>query len=145
MSQALVQAKKAAQKGEVPIGAVAVLGGKKIAQAHNLSITRKDPTAHAEIVALRRAAARLSNYRLGGIILYVTVEPCAMCAGAFVWARIAKVVYGARDPKAGALGSALDVRRAQLNHRFLVKRGVLEDECRQVLQDFFRKRRSLKR
>ena len=128
MRLALAEAKKAAKIGEVPIGAVAVLNGKKIASAHNAPISRKDPTAHAEILCLRHASKRLGNYRLNGIILYVTKEPCAMCKGALVWARVAKVVWGCPDIKA-------------TNHKFLVKRGVLKEHCGRLLQKFFRARR----
>ena len=142
MRQALTQAEKSAKKGEVPIGAVAVLQGRRVASGHNLSITRRDPSAHAEIVCLRRAAVRLKNYRLSDIILYVTVEPCLMCAGAMIWARIGKVVFGCRDAKAGACGSVVDLAKIRaFNHRFEVQGGVLEQESRDLMRKFFKKRR----
>ncbi len=141
MARALQEAGKARRADEVPIGAVLVSGGKLIATGWNQSISKLDPSAHAEIVAIRRAGKRLRNYRLGATMLYVTVEPCAMCAGAMVWARIRKVVFGCRDPKAGALGSALDLQKAKLNHRFEVTGGVLEKECRSILQEFFASKR----
>lgn len=142
MQLALKEAKKADKKGEVPVGAVAVYKGKKIASAHNLSISCSDPTAHAEILCLRKAAKQLKNYRLAGIILYVTVEPCAMCAGAMVWARIKKLVFGCKDKKAGACGSVLNLsNHKKFNHRFEVTGGILEEDCRQLLQTFFEKRR----
>jgi tRNA(adenine34) deaminase len=142
MRQALAQARAAARKGEVPVGAVLVRNGVRVAAAHNRPIAAQDPSAHAEILALRRAARRLKNYRLDGTILYVTLEPCAMCAGALVWARIAKVVYGCSDLKAGACGTILDLSQVRaFNHRFEVSGGVLAEESRRLLQDFFRKRR----
>jgi len=144
MRLALREAARAARAGEVPVGAVLVdSAGEVIARGHNRPVTGHDPTAHAEIVALRRAARRLGNYRLTGTTLYVTVEPCAMCAGAIVHARVARVVYGAPDPKGGAartLYRILDDPR--LNHRAEVVGGVLEAESRELLQRFFRERRS---
>ncbi len=128
MSVALKEAQKAESKGEVPIGAVAVLNGKKIASAHNASISKKDPTAHAEILCLRRASKRLGMYRLNGIILYVTKEPCAMCKGALVWARVERLVYGCPDVKAP-------------NHKFKTTRGVLRELSVQILQNFFKSKR----
>lgn len=128
--------------GEIPIGAVLVFDGKKIASGHNLSVSKNDSTAHAEIVCLRKAAKRLKNYRLADTILYVTVEPCAMCAGAMIWARVKKVVYGCCDPKAGACGSVIDLSKIKkFNHHFEIVGSVLENECRKILQDFFKKRR----
>ena len=142
MARALALARKSAEAGEVPIGAVAVLDGKKVASAYNLSIRSNDPTAHAEIVCLRKAARSLRNYRLADIILYVTKEPCAMCAGALVWARVKRVVFGCRDSKAGALGSVMDLSKAKgMNHRFETAGGVLEKECRAVLRRFFQDKR----
>ena len=142
MKKALAQAKRAGKKGEVPVGAVAVLNNRIVAYGHNQSITKSDPTAHAEVVALRRAAKRLRNYRLPGIIIYVTVEPCAMCAGAMVWARVGAVVYGTRDPNQGACGSLLDLSvQPGLNHHYAVRGGVWEEECRTLLQRFFREKR----
>ncbi|OGR83978.1 MAG: hypothetical protein A2901_02475 [Elusimicrobia bacterium RIFCSPLOWO2_01_FULL_54_10] len=128
MRAALGEARKAAKAGEVPIGAVAVLNGKKIASAYNSPIAKKDPTAHAEILALRRASKKLGNYRLNGIILYVTKEPCAMCKGALLHARVARLVYGCPDVKGP-------------NHRFKVTRNILKEEAKDVLQRFFKARR----
>jgi tRNA(adenine34) deaminase len=143
MRLALREAARAARAGEVPVGAVLVdAAGGVIARAHNRPVAASDPTAHAEVVALRRAGRRLGNYRLPGTTLYVTVEPCAMCAGALVQARVARVVYGAPDPKGGAartLYRILDDPR--LNHRAEVISGVLEAECQEQLRTFFRMRR----
>ena len=142
MSQALAQARAGARRGEVPVGAVVVRDGRRLAVSHNRPISSHDPSAHAEILCLRRAARRLKNYRLDGTILYVTLEPCAMCAGAMVWARVTRVVYGCRDPKAGACGSVVNLSKVRaFNHRFEVSGGILEKECQEVLQEFFRKRR----
>ncbi len=142
MRQALGQARLAAAAGEVPVGCVIVCGGELVGTGFNRPISRHDPTAHAEIEALRAAGQALGNYRLGGCTLYVTLEPCAMCAGAMVHARIARLVYGATDPKAGAAGSVFDLARsATLNHRMEVSSGVLASDCRDLLQDFFRGRR----
>jgi tRNA(Arg) A34 adenosine deaminase TadA len=143
MRSALGEARKAAREGEVPVGAVVVHEGQILARAHNRPIRLSDPAAHAEILALRRAARKLGNYRLGGCSLYVTIEPCAMCAGAAVHARVKRVVFGAPDTKAGAVGSALEVlRHPKLNHRVEVSGGVLDGECADVLRAFFRRRRS---
>lgn len=143
MLQALVQARRAGRLDEVPVGAVIVKDGRVIARGHNLTRTKHDPTAHAEIVALRRASAKLKNERLIGAELYVTLEPCAMCAGAIVQARLAAVHYGTRDPKAGACGSALKVLpHLKLNHRPAVSGGVLAAESAQILVDFFRRKRA---
>ena len=143
MRLALREAARGARAGEVPIGALLVAAdGEVISRAYNRPVGGCDPTAHAEIVALRRAARRLGNYRLPGTTLYATLEPCAMCAGALVLARVACVVFGATDPKGGAartLYRILDDPR--LNHQAEVVGGVLEDECREMLQEFFRKRR----
>lgn len=142
MTQALDQARRGAEEGEVPVGAVVVVQGRLLAAAHNQPITRCDPSAHAEILALRRAAAQLGNYRLTDATLYVTLEPCLMCAGAILQARLPRLVYGASDPKAGAVHSlyaCLDDRR--LNHRLEVQGGLLADESAQVLRDFFAARR----
>ena len=142
MRQALREARRALQEQEVPVGAVIVHDGRVLARAHNRPIHLKDPTAHAEILALRRAAKKLGNYRLPGCDLYVTIEPCAMCAGAIVQARLGRVVFGATDPKAGAGGSALRVlNHPKLNHQVAVAKGVLGEECAQILRDFFRRRR----
>ena len=140
--EAINEAKKALKKGEVPVGAVVVLNDKIIARGHNESITSNDPTAHAEIVALRKSAKILKNYRLKGAKIYVTIEPCPMCAGAMLWARVSGIVYGAKDKKAGACGSALNiVNGRKFNHKIRVIGGVLEKECREIMQKFFKKRR----
>jgi tRNA(adenine34) deaminase len=141
MRAALDQAKAAAAAGEVPIGAVVVHDGLVIATGFNQPISAVDPTAHAEVVALRRAAAVVANYRLTGATLYVTVEPCLMCVGAIVHARVSTVVYGAEDPKGGAIVSVLRVALLPLNHRFEVVPGVLAEDARTLLVDFFRARR----
>jgi tRNA(adenine34) deaminase len=142
MRQALELARRAADAGEVPVGAVVVLDGVVIGRGHNAPIGAHDPTAHAEIVAIRDAARAVSNYRLTGATLVVTVEPCLMCVGAMVHARIGTVVFGAPEPKAGALGSTIAAHElASLNHRLTAVGGVLEDECRAVMQAFFRARR----
>lgn len=145
MREALVQAARADAHGDIPVGAVVVHQGAVIGGAHNERELRDDPTAHAEMLALREAAAALGSWRVLDSTLYVTLEPCAMCAGAIVLARVPRVVYGAPDPKAGAAGSALDVlgvrERGPLNHRPLVVGGVLADECGELLRAFFRVRR----
>ena len=142
MGLALVEAGKASDCGETPIGAVLIVGGEVIAAAHNMRETGPDPTAHAEVMVLRKAAARLRRWRLHDAILYVTLEPCLMCAGAMVLARIDRLVYGCRDPKAGALGSVYDVvRDGRLNHVYRITPGVLEAECRSLLSGFFEKLR----
>jgi tRNA(adenine34) deaminase len=142
MALALDQAREAAAAGEVPVGAVIVREGEVIATGRNSPVTDSDPTSHAEIVALRAAARAIGNYRLDGCTLYVTLEPCAMCVGAMLHARMARVVYGARDPKTGAAGSVVDLfAQRQLNHRTTVEGGVLQDECGALLADFFKERR----
>jgi tRNA(adenine34) deaminase len=142
MELALAAASDAGEIGEVPIGAVVVLGGEILARAYNAPIALSDPTAHAEILALREAARRVQNYRLPGSTLYVTVEPCVMCVGAIVQARVARVVFGCSDPKAGALGSVYDLAACrQTNHRFHVTRGICAEEARRLLQEFFQLRR----
>jgi tRNA(Arg) A34 adenosine deaminase TadA len=146
MRAAIAEAHRARDAGEVPIGAVVAVdgatGGEIVGRGYNQPISASDPTAHAEIVAMRDAAARAGNYRLTGAILCVTIEPCLMCVGAMVHARIGTIVYGAAEPKSGALGST--VRGGDLpglNHRFQIVAGVLEDECRDLIQAFFRDRR----
>jgi tRNA(adenine34) deaminase len=142
MGFALEQARLAYEAGEVPIGAVVAIGDDVIAGAFNQPIGAVDPTAHAEVLALRDAARAVGNYRLTDAVLYVTLEPCLMCVGALVHARVREVVYGATEPKTGALVStvrALDI--TSLNHRFVVTGGVREDECRDLIQAFFRERR----
>ena len=142
MTLALAQAREAAAAGEVPVGAVVVKDGKLIAMGRNAPIAGHDPTAHAEVVALREAARVLGNYRLDGCTLYVTLEPCAMCSGAMLHARLDRVVFGATDPRTGAAGSVLNLfAQAQLNHQTQVQGGVLADDCAQVLKDFFQPRR----
>ncbi|MBO8142377.1 MAG: nucleoside deaminase [Firmicutes bacterium] len=139
MRAALEEARAAAALGEIPIGAVVVKDGQVLARGHNLRETERDPTAHAEVVAIRRAASSIGAWRLTGTTLYVTIEPCPMCAGALVLARIERLVYGAADPKAGACGTLYNlVQDPRLNHRLAVSGGVLEDECRDVLRGFFR-------
>jgi tRNA(adenine34) deaminase len=143
MGLAIEQARTAQRNGDVPIGAVIARGGEPLAAAGNERELRRDPTAHAEILAIRAAAEALDGWRLPGTTLYVTLEPCAMCAGAIVLARIPAVVYGAPDPKAGAAGSVLDVlAEPALNHRPAVTGGVLEGECAALLTEFFSARRS---
>lgn len=142
MRAALREAGRAASESEVPVGAVVVCGGRLIARAHNRPIHLNDPCAHAEILALRRAARKLGNYRLAGCTLYVTIEPCIMCAGAIVQARIDRLVFGATETKAGACGSALRVlNHAKLNHKVEVVRGVLAEESALAMREFFLKRR----
>jgi tRNA(adenine34) deaminase len=142
MRYALTLARQAAMEGEVPVGAVLTLDEKVIGEGWNHPISTQDPTAHAEIIALRNAARRLANYRLPGTTLYVTLEPCAMCAAAMMHARIDRLVYGAYDPKGGAAGSAFNlVNCAQFNHRIRCDGGVLSTECGKLLRDFFHARR----
>jgi len=143
MNEALVEAAKAAEAGEVPVGAIVVLDGAIVGRGFNQPIGAHDPTAHAEIVALRDAAARVGNYRLTGTSLYVTVEPCLMCVGAMIHARVKTLVYGAAEPKSGAIVSAFAAHELPaLNHRLTeVVSGVLEGECRDVIQQFFKARR----
>lgn len=142
MRLALDEASKALEAAEVPVGAVVVLDGVVIGAGFNQPISATDPTAHAEIVALRAAAARVRNYRLAGATMYVTVEPCLMCVGAMVHARIGTVVFGATEPKAGALVSMTRAHELpNLNHQLRVEGGVLESACRELLQEFFRARR----
>jgi tRNA(adenine34) deaminase len=143
MRLALDQARRAEAAGEVPIGAVVVLDGQVVGRGFNRPISEVDPTAHAEIVALREAARAVGNYRLVGADVYVTLEPCLMCVGALVLARVRSVVFGAREPKTGALVSTTQpLEIPTLNHRFEVVEGVLEEECRGIVQAFFRSRRS---
>ena len=146
MRSALDEARRALDLGEVPIGAVIVIDDAIVGRACNQPIAAVDPTAHAEVLALRAAAAKVGNYRLTDAVLYVTIEPCLMCVGALVHARVREVVFGAAEPKTGALMSA--VRGAELpglNHRFAVTGGVLEEDCRALMQEFFRERRSATR
>ena len=143
MRAALEQALEAGRRGEVPVGAVVVVDGEIVGAGFNQPIGAHDPTAHAEIVAMREAAKQLGNYRLRGATLYVTIEPCQMCVGAMVHARVARVVYGTREPKAGAIESAMRAHEhPALNHRLTATGGVLEEECRAVIQEFFREKRT---
>ena len=142
MRVALVEAEQAAAAGEVPVGAVVVADGEVIATGHNRSICDSDPSGHAEIVALRAAAESLGNYRVANATLYITLEPCVMCVGAIVQARVSRVVFGAYDAKAGALGSAADLSDSKaLNHRFEINGGLLADECSALLKAFFQAHR----
>ena len=142
MRRALEEAQKAAEKGEVPVGAVVVRGEEVLAVAHNERETTQDPTAHAELLALRRAAACTKSWRLTGCILYATLEPCPMCAGALHAARVSRLVYAAPDPKAGAVGTLYDLPAdSRLNHTYPYTRGILQSEAAALLQTFFEKRR----
>src|ERR687897_937589 len=142
MREAIRAAREAAAAGEVPIGACIVVDGALLAVAGNRTRTDCDPTAHAEVVALREAAGKLGNYRLTGVDVYSTIEPCAMCAGALIQARVRRLIYGAPDERAGAVNSRFRICDTDfLNHRIEITAGVLEDECRAVMQDFFRARR----
>ncbi len=142
MREALRAAQRALEGGEVPIGAVVIYEGKIVGRGFNRNLADSDPTAHAEIVALREAGTTLGNHRLGGCDLFVTIEPCAMCAGAIVHARIRRLVYGADDPKAGAVRSAMRVlNHPALNHRVEIRSGILAGKCAELLQEFFRARR----
>ncbi|MGZ5555706.1 MAG: tRNA adenosine(34) deaminase TadA [Candidatus Aminicenantales bacterium] len=142
MKAALAEAVKAAARGEVPVGAVIARDGRVVARGSNRPIGSADPTAHAEIVALRKAAKKSGNYRLADCDLYVTVEPCAMCLGAVVQARIRRLVFGAADPKSGAVSSVMEFPFARLNHRPEILGGVLAAECASILRGFFRTRRN---
>ena len=141
MRLALAQARRAFAQDEVPVGAVVVHEGVVVGAGFNQPVASGDPTAHAEVVALRAAARARGNYRLPDTTLYVTVEPCLMCVGAMVNARVASLVYGADEPKFGAVRSLLDLSALTLNHRFEVTSGLLEDECRSLMQEFFKSRR----
>ena len=142
MEQALEQAQLAALAGEVPVGAVIVRNGEVISKAFDQPITNHDPSAHAEMLALRYAALSAENYRLPATTLYVTLEPCIMCAGAMLHARVDRIVYGAADPKTGAAGSVLDVFSSkQINHQTVIEGGLMAEQCGQLLRDFFKERR----
>jgi tRNA(adenine34) deaminase len=142
MALALAEARRAAAEGEVPVGAVVVVDGAAVAAAHNRPIALDDPTAHAEVLALRAAASKLRSYRLPGAVLYVTIEPCVMCIGAIVNARIARLCFGAADEKAGAVGSVYDIGRdGRLNHRIEIVWDVMAPQCADLLREFFRNRR----
>ncbi len=143
MEEAIREASAAGARGEVPVGALVVLDGRLAGRAGNASVAEHDPTGHAEIRALRAAALAVRNYRLTGAILYVTIEPCVMCMGAALHARVARLVYGCADPKGGAAGSLFDLSAdARLNHRIAVTAGVGEEACRTLVQEFFRTRRA---
>jgi tRNA(adenine34) deaminase len=143
MAEAFAEARRAEAEGEVPVGAIAVADGRIVGAGHNRPIGLGDPTAHAEILAIRAAASTLKAYRLTAVSIYVTLEPCVMCVGAILNARIARVIYGARDDKAGALGSVYDIGRdGRLNHRFEVVGGMMESECAELISGFFRGRRT---
>lgn len=142
MRMALVQARLAQEGGEVPVGAVLIRGGEILSAAHNRPIAAHDPSAHAEMLVIRQAAQRLGNYRLAETTLYVTLEPCIMCAGAMILARIRRLVYGARDPKSGGVASRYRLLQDErLNHRVEVTGGILEETCSEILSGFFREKR----
>ena len=141
MQQALKCAQSAYKKDEVPIGAVIVKDNKIIAKGYNKSITLKDSTAHAEVIAIRKACKKLNNYRLNDCSIYVTIEPCPMCMGALVHARIKNLYFGAKDIKAGACGSVLDISKFKLNHKINVYNGLLEQECAKIIKEFFKSKR----
>ncbi|MFH0948518.1 MAG: tRNA adenosine(34) deaminase TadA [Elusimicrobiota bacterium] len=142
MRQAIKEAKKAVKKGEVPVGCVIVKDNKIISRAHNLTIKKNDPTAHAEILAIKKAAQKIGNYRLTNCEMYATIEPCPMCAGAAVWSRIKRIIFGVSDEKSGACGSVINIaNNKKLNHRIKIKSGVCEDECANLIKNFFKERR----
>ncbi|MBI5573989.1 MAG: tRNA adenosine(34) deaminase TadA [Elusimicrobia bacterium] len=142
IKEALKEAKKAVKSGEVPVGCVIVKDGKIISRAHNLTIRKNDPTAHAEILAIKKAAQKTGNYRLTNCEMYVTIEPCPMCAGAAIWSRMKKIIFGVCDEKSGACGSVVNIMdNKKLNHQMKIKGGVLSNECADLMKNFFRKRR----
>ena len=142
MAEALKEAEKSANFDEVPVGAVIVKDGKIIARGHNLRERKNDPTAHAEIVAVRKACNKLKSWRLEGCAIYVTIEPCSMCAGTLLWSRVARIVYGAKDPKGGALGSSYNLFEVKnINHHPEITGGVLEEKCSTLMTSFFRSKR----
>ena len=142
MAEALKEAEKSANFDEVPVGAVIVKDGKIIARGHNLRERKNDPTAHAEIIAIRKACKKLKSWRLEGCTIYVTIEPCSMCAGTLLWTRIQRIVYGANDPKGGALGSSYNLFEVKnINHKVEITRGVLENRCAELMTSFFRSKR----
>lgn len=146
MFEALKEAKKAAEIGEIPIGAIIEKDGEIIARGHNLNETTKDPTAHAEMIAIRQAAKALGGWRLTGCNMYVTMEPCSMCAGALVWSRIDKLYIGAMDPKSGACGSVFNiVQEKKLNHFIEIESGIMEKECQEIVKGFFKDLRQNKK
>ena len=141
MRQALAEAQKSLERGEVPVGAVLVSGKKILSRAHNEPIVKNDPTAHAEIIAIRQACSERKNYRIPDCELYVTLEPCAMCLGAAVQARIMRIVFGALDPKGGAVKSIMKFQFGKTNHRIEIKGGVLAEECSNIIKAFFKEKR----
>jgi len=142
MQIAIREANLAKNKGEVPVGAIIILNNRIIAKAHNSPISKNDPTAHAEVLAIRNASKKLQNYRLPETTLYVTLEPCAMCLGAMIHARINRIVFGASDPKNGVCGSSVNlISEVFFNHKIIVKGGILEQDCKKILQSFFKLRR----
>lgn len=146
MKEALVEAAKAKAFGEIPIGAVIEKDGQIIGRGHNLTESIKDPTAHAEMIAIRQAVETLGGWRLTGCSMYVTIEPCSMCAGALVWSRMTNLYIGAMDPKAGACGSVFNlVQSEQLNHRVNVETGIMEEECSKIVKEFFAHLRNIKK
>jgi tRNA(adenine34) deaminase len=139
MQYAIIEAKKAQNKNEIPVGSIVVLNNKIIAKAHNQPISKNNPTAHAEILVLQKAGKKLQNYRLNNTTLYVTLEPCAMCFGAISHARVKRIVFGAYDPKTGVCGSAINLSSEKIfTHRINIKGGILEKQCSQVLKSFFK-------
>ena len=145
MEDALEEAKKAKALGEIPIGAVVVKNGEIIGRGHNLTESSKDPTAHAEVIAIREAAQTLGGWRLIGCQMYVTVEPCAMCAGALVWSRMEELFIGTMDPKSGACGSVFNIACCnELNHEVQIHTGIMQQECEDIMKDFFKKLRKKK-
>lgn len=146
MKMALEEAKEAARKGEVPVGAILVKGDQVLGKDHNRSIELRDPTAHAEVLALRRAGRVLGNYRLNDTVMYVTSEPCPMCAAAMIHGRISRLVFGTLEPKFGAVESKFELfKKDGLNHEVKITRGILEKECAEILKSFFKKRRGSKK
>jgi tRNA(adenine34) deaminase len=141
MRQALVEAKKSLSEGEVPVGAILVSGNRILSRGHNQPITKKDPTAHAEVMAIRKACLKRKEYRLADCDLYVTLEPCAMCLGAAIQARVRRLVFGAYDPKSGAVESLMEFPFDRMNHQPEIKGGVLGDDCAKILSEFFLKKR----
>ena len=145
MKEALAEAKKAAAAGEVPVGAVIVKDGEIIGRGHNETETAKDPTAHAEMIAIRQAAKNLGGWRLTGCTMYVTTEPCSMCAGAIVWSRISRLFIGTMDPKSGACGSVFNIpQESRLNHFVEIETGLMQEECSSLMKSFFKKKKKRK-
>ena len=145
MKEALAEAKKAAAAGEVPVGAVIVKDGEIIGRGHNETETAKDPTAHAEMIAIRQAAKNLGGWRLTGCTMYVTTEPCSMCAGAIVWSRISRLFIGSMDPKSGACGSVFNIpQESRLNHFVEIETGLMQEECSSLMKSFFKELRKRK-